>query len=166
MMDIYTKSRALLAARLVSVLSKKGLKVATAESCTGGMISAAVTSVSGASAVFDGGLCSYSNEVKARLLTVPEGTLSTVGAVSAATAAAMAKGALSLFSADVALSVTGIAGPGGGSAEKPVGTVYIAAATKYHCVVMHHRFSGDRETVRAKAAVAALTLALETAAEM
>lgn len=151
---------------LVKLLKDKGLKIATAESCTGGMVSGAITAVAGSSAVFDGGLCAYSNGVKRSLLGVPEGTLETVGAVSAATAVYMARGALKLFGADVAVSVTGIAGPDGGSDEKPVGTVYIALATKYHSVVMHHRFSGDRHNVRVKSALSALGLALETIAEL
>lgn len=145
---------------LVEALKNKGLKICTAESCTGGLISGAITDVAGASAVFDGGLCAYANCVKAGLLGVPEKTLGTVGAVSAATAAAMARGARALFDADISVAVTGIAGPDGGTAEKPVGTVYIAAATAEGVLVRRYNFSGDRENVRAKTVSAALRLAL------
>lgn len=145
---------------LVKALKKKGLKITAAESCTGGLISGAITSVSGASAVFDGGVCAYANRIKTALLGVPEKVLNTVGAVSPATAAAMARGALGLFGTDIALSVTGIAGPDGGTEEKPVGTVYIAAATAEGVIVRRYNFSGDRDAVREKAVKAALRLAL------
>jgi len=145
---------------LVTALKKKGLKFTTAESCTGGLISGAITDVAGASAVFDGGVCAYANRIKTALLGVPEKTLGTVGAVSAATAAAMARGARTLTGADIAVSVTGIAGPDGGTAEKPVGTVYIAAATAEGVLVRRYNFSGDRATIRAKTVSAALRLAL------
>ncbi len=145
---------------LVAALKKKGLKFTTAESCTGGLISGAVTEVAGASAVFDGGVCAYANRIKTALLGVPEKILGTVGAVSAATAAAMARGARTLMGADIAVSVTGIAGPDGGTAEKPVGTVYIAAATAEGVLVRRYNFSGDRAAVRAKTVSAALRLAL------
>lgn len=145
---------------LVAALKAKGLKISTAESCTGGLISGAITAIAGASAVFDGGVCSYANAVKANFLGVSETTLNTVGAVSAATAAQMARGVRKLFSADISVAVTGIAGPDGGTEEKPVGTVYIAAATEEGVWVRRYLFSGDRATVRAKTVSAALRLAL------
>lgn len=145
---------------LVEALKKKSLKICTAESCTGGLISGAITEVAGASAVFDGGVCTYANRIKTALVDVPEKTLDTVGAVSPATAAAMAKGARALFKADISVSVTGIAGPDGGTPKKPVGTVYIAAATAEGVLVRRYNFSGDRATIRAKTVSAALRLAL------
>ncbi len=145
---------------LVAALREKGLKIATAESCTGGLISGAITEVSGASEVFDGGVCSYANQIKESVLGVPARTLETVGAVSAATAAAMAKGVRKLMDAHIGVSVTGIAGPSGGTADKPVGTVYIAVATEEGVWVRHYRFSGDRATVRQKTVSSALRLAL------
>lgn len=145
---------------LVDALNKKGLKIATAESCTGGLISGAITAVSGASAVFDGSICSYANEVKAEKLGVPQKVLDGVGAVSSQTAAHMAKGAIKLFGADIAVAVTGIAGPGGGTPKKPVGTVYIAVSKGNEVWVRRYNFSGSRETVRYKTVLAALNLAI------
>ena len=107
---------------------ERGLTLATAESCTGGLVAARLTSVPGSSDVFLGGVVSYANEVKARALGVPEEVLREHGAVSAETAAAMAAGARARLGADVAVAVTGIAGPGGGTAEKPVGLVYLHAS--------------------------------------
>ncbi len=109
---------------------KAGLKIATAESCTGGLIAALLTSHPGSSDVFERGFVTYSNEAKSELLGVDTAILKAEGAVSAPVAAAMAEGALANARADAAVSVTGIAGPGGGSAHKPVGLVFIAVATK------------------------------------
>lgn len=115
---------------LVGLLTEKKLTVATAESCTGGMIAQEITSVPGASNVFGYGTVVYANEAKTKLLGVKSETLGRFGAVSRETAEEMAFGLLALSNADIAVSVTGIAGPGGGTPEKPVGTVWIGIATK------------------------------------
>lgn len=148
---------------LVKALRDKGYKICFAESCTGGLISGALTAVAGASAVFDGGLCSYANSVKSGLLGVSREVLDKVGAVSAACALQMAQGALVLFGADVAVSVTGIAGPDGGTEEKPVGTVYICVLSPSGRILKRCRFKGDRETVRTKTVITALRLATQAA---
>ena len=110
---------------VVQKLREKHLRLATAESCTGGLLSGRITAVSGASEVFDCGVCSYANEIKHRVLGVSEETLSTLGAVSAETAIQMAQGVKRLANADIGASTTGIAGPTGGTDEKPVGLVYV-----------------------------------------
>ena len=110
---------------VVQKLREKHLRLATAESCTGGLLSSRITAVSGASEVFDCGVCSYANEIKHRVLGVSEETLSTLGAVSAETAIQMAQGVKRLANADIGASTTGIAGPTGGTDEKPVGLVYV-----------------------------------------
>jgi nicotinamide-nucleotide amidase len=151
------------AAALLATLRSHGLTIATAESCTGGLISAALTAVPGSSDVVLGGLVTYSNTMKIRLLGVPETILSSVGAVSEACAARMAAGALDATGADLAIAVTGIAGPGGGSAEKPVGLVYIGLALRGGpAEVRRHVFAGDRAAVRA----ATVAEALEAAARL
>src|SRR5690606_21582888 len=118
------------AARLISDFTARGLLVATAESCTGGLIAGALTEIAGSSAVVDRGFVTYSNEAKTALLGVRTETLSAHGAVSEKTARDMAEGALSASKADCTVAVTGIAGPGGGSPEKPVGLVHLAAARR------------------------------------
>lgn len=133
---------------VVQLLTKRSQTVALAESCTGGFIAHRLTNVPGASAVFPGGVVSYANDVKEKLLDVHPATLQAHGAVSAETAREMAQGARLALSADFALAVTGIAGPGGGSAEKPVGTVFIALATARETKVASHLFSFDRETFK------------------
>ena len=115
---------------VVSALDALHWKVATAESCTGGLVSERITRVSGSSRVFDCGVCSYANAIKAKVLGVSEETLSTLGAVSAETAVQMAQGVKKLSGADIGVSTTGIAGPGGGTAEKPVGLVYMCFCTE------------------------------------
>ncbi len=117
-----------LAAETLDAAKAKGISLATAESCTGGLIGAALTSIDGSSASFHGGIIAYDNAVKTKLLGVPPSTLGKYGAVSEKTAQRMAAGALERLSVDIAVSVTGIAGPGGGSDEKPVGTVWIGTA--------------------------------------
>ena len=150
-----------LALCLLEALSTAGERVTFTESCTGGLLSAVFCSVPGASEVYDGGLVSYANSVKHRLLSVEESVLSTFGPVSEQCCAQMAKGACALFSAQLGLAVTGFAGPGGGTPEKPVGTVYIGACHKGELLVKRYLFSGDRQAVRRQAANAALRLGLE-----
>jgi len=134
------------------------LSLATAESCTGGLVAGRLTSVPGSSDVFLGGVVAYGDGVKAAQLGVPEETLAAHGAVSAETVAAMAAGARSAFGADVAVAVTGIAGPGGGTPEKPVGLVHIHAQGPGADESLEIQFSGDREAVRRRSTTAALHL--------
>jgi PncC family amidohydrolase len=153
-----------LAAGLVSRLAALGLKLVCAESCTGGLVSGALTSVPGASEVLWGSLVAYSNECKISLLRVPRETIESCGAVSAETAQAMAEGALVLSGADLALAVTGVAGPGGGSPDKPVGLVCFAWAGAGGARASASRlFSGDRGEVRAQAVEEALRGAMQLA---
>ena len=147
-----------LASDLLQALS--GRKLATAESCTGGGIGAALTAVPGSSAVYVGGIISYTNEVKHALLGVPTATLEAFGAVSAPVALAMAQGAQKALGADTALSVTGLAGPGGDDRGNPVGTVFIGYAQDQTAFAREYHFTGSREQIRAQAIDAALTLAL------
>ena len=149
-----------LASEVLSKLSGKTL--ATAESCTGGMIGAALTAVPGSSAVYKGGIISYCNGIKQSLLGVDGEVLRKFGAVSAPVAEAMALGAKKALESDAAVSVTGLAGPGGDEYGNPVGTVFIGYADAGKTVVQEYHFSGDRETVRRQAAVAALELILKT----
>jgi nicotinamide-nucleotide amidase len=134
----------------------RGLTLATAESCTGGLIGARLTEVAGSSDVFVGGLIAYANEVKEKGLGVPAETLREHGAVSAEVAAAMATGARSALGADVAVADTGIAGPGGGTPEKPVGLVYLALEGPDGARIRRFQLPGDRETVRMRATALAL----------
>lgn len=138
-----------------------GKTLATAESCTGGGIGAALTGVSGASAVYKGGIVSYQNEIKHRLLGVEEELLERVGPVSAPVAMAMATGARKALDADYAVSVTGLAGPGGDEFGNPVGTVFIAFADSCGALAEEYHFSGNREEVRQQAVNAALELILK-----
>ena len=140
-------------------LENLSLTLVTAESCTGGMIAAAMTARPGASQVFDRGFISYTDQSKAELLGVPDDVIEKHGAVSAKTAIAMARGALRHSHADIALSVTGIAGPDGGTKEKPVGLVYIGYAFRQEDHLVHsaeHRFTGNRSEIRQKTVDAAL----------
>jgi len=137
---------------------ERGLTLATAESCTGGMIAARLTSVPGSSEIFLGAVVSYADEVKAAQLGVPETVLETHGAVSAETAAAMARGARERLGADVAVAVTGIAGPGGGSEAKPVGLVHVHASAPWGDRPLELTLPGDRATIRGRATVVALHL--------
>lgn len=145
-----------LCSELIAAL--QGSTLCTAESCTGGMIGAALTAVSGSSQVFKGGIISYTNEVKNKLLNVPQELLDREGAVSAPVAEAMAAGARCVLNTDYAVSVTGLAGPGGDDYGNPVGTVYIGYADNDRCISEKYYFDGDREAVRLQAAVAVLTL--------
>ena len=148
------------AEKLVKVLTEKKMTCATAESCTGGGVGFAITAVAGSSAVFWGGVVSYDNSVKHGVLGVPEEILATKGAVSSECAAAMAEGARRRLNTDLAVSITGIAGPSGGSAEKPVGLVWFGLSSKAGTVTEKKVFSGDREAVRAAAIEHALRLLL------
>jgi len=151
-------------ARLVEVCKERGVTVVTAESCTGGLIAERITAVPGASAVFIGGVVSYANAVKCDLLGVPHEVLERVGAVSSECAEAMAAGARTLLKSDLAVSVTGVAGPDGGTPQKPVGLVFIGVASGAGVRVERCHFAGDREEVRAQAVDRALAL-LTAAAE-
>ncbi len=134
---------------LIEAYAAQGWTIATAESCTGGLIAAMLTDIPGSSAVFDRGFVTYSNASKRELLNVPEALLKTHGAVSEEVALAMATGAQQSAGTDIAISVTGIAGPGGGSNNKPVGLVFIGLAKpdgKTECWKYH--FSGDRKSIR------------------
>ncbi|MBN1575277.1 MAG: nicotinamide-nucleotide amidohydrolase family protein [Chitinispirillaceae bacterium] len=145
-----------LATEVGRLLIERKLSCATAESCTGGLIGAVITSVAGSSEYFRGGVIAYENGVKMRLLGVSERILAEQGAVSAETVAAMASGAMKLLGADCAVSVSGIAGPGGGTEEKPVGLVYIGTCITGTIDMFRHVFPGGRAAVRHAAAVAAL----------
>ena len=154
------------AEKLVKVLAEKKMTCATAESCTGGGVGYTITGVSGSSAVFWGGVISYDNSVKRDVLGVPEEVLATKGAVSSECAAAMAEGARRLLMTDLAVSLTGIAGPGGGTAEKPVGLVWFGLASggsRSRATVITEKkvFPGDREAVRTAAIEHALNLLLD-----
>lgn len=139
-----------------------GRTLATAESCTGGGIGAALTAVPGSSAVYKGGIISYCNEVKHRLLGVDDEILSTLGAVSGPVAEQMAQGARRVLDADIAVSVTGLAGPGGDEFGNPVGTVFIGYSDEKGSFFREYHFPGDRELVRRRAIEAALDLILQT----
>ena len=151
-----------LAQQIVATAVARGLMLATAESCTGGLVAGALTAVPGSSAALDRGFVTYSNEAKTQMLGVPEAVLAAHGAVSEATARAMASGAVARSWAAVSVSVTGVAGPGGGSAEKPVGLVHFAAAGPNGLIHREERF-GDigRDAVR----LASVRVALELLAD-
>lgn len=136
---------------LALMMKESGLSLSLAESCTGGLLAARITEVPGCSAYFSGALVAYGNDVKADLLRVPLSSLCSHGAVSGEVARAMAEGALVLFGSDLAISITGIAGPDGGSIEKPVGTVFIAFADKNGSSSEQCFFRGGREEVRGAA---------------
>lgn len=148
-----------LSAKVLKALA--GKRLATAESLTGGGIGQALTSVSGASAVFAGGVISYTNEVKNRVLGVPRSILDTCGAVSAPVAKAMAEGARRVIGADAAVAVTGLAGPDGDEFGNPVGTVFIGYADETTTFAREYHFPGDRAQVREQTICAALELILE-----
>jgi len=138
-----------------------GKTLATAESCTGGGIGAALTAISGSSAVYKGGIISYTNWVKENLLGVPAEILNKCGAVSGPVAQAMAEGARKRLQADVAVSVTGLAGPGGDEHGNPIGTVFIGYTDDEKSYAKEFHFVGDRETVRTQAVCTALQMILE-----
>lgn len=157
-----------LVARLADVLRARGWRLATAESCTGGLIAGFCTALAGSSDWFEGGVVSYSNAAKRELLGVPATTLDAHGAVSEPVARAMAESVLGRLDANLAVAVTGIAGPGGGSPRKPVGTVWIAFAVRgaggaVQTSAACHHFTGDRTQVRMATVVAALQGVLQLA---
>ncbi|MBN7820485.1 nicotinamide-nucleotide amidase [Bowmanella sp. Y57] len=150
-----------LAEQLGDALKQKGWTITCAESCTGGGIGYAITSISGSSGWFEQGFITYSNDVKERLLGVHHDTLVVHGAVSAQTVEEMAQGALKAAKANIAIAVSGIAGPDGGSPQKPVGTVWFGIALADKVVSVHQRFEGDRQQVREQAIDFALQQAVE-----
>jgi nicotinamide-nucleotide amidase len=143
---------------VLALCRAQGLTLATAESCTGGLIAERLTRVPGSSDVFLGGIVAYANEVKVRQLGVPADLIELHGAVSPEVAAAMASGVRERLGADVAIADTGVAGPGGGTEEKPVGLVYVAAETPDASRVLDFNYPADRQAVRSRAAVAGLHL--------
>lgn len=153
------------AKRVLNLCRRKGLKVATVESCTGGLIAATLTEIAGSSDVVERGFVTYSNEAKTELVAVPKKAIATHGAVSETVARAMAEGGCKRARVDIAVSVTGIAGPGGGSAEKPVGLVHLACARKGH-PTLHRRviLNGNRAAIRRQSVALALGLILTQAA--
>jgi PncC family amidohydrolase len=156
-----------LEARVGLALRSKGWTVAAAESCTGGLVMHRLTNISGSSDYVTGGVVAYSNQVKQAILKVKQGTLIAHGAVSEQTAGEMALGIKTLLKVDVAVSITGIAGPGGGTPEKPVGLTYIGiAAPSDVLTIERHVWPGDREAVKAASAEAALQLILDTLAKL
>ncbi|WP_455271822.1 CinA family protein [Rhizobium herbae] len=157
--DIETK-----AGQLIAAFSERGLMVATAESCTGGLIAGALTEIPGSSSVIDRGFVTYSNDAKIQMLGVDPATLDAHGAVSRQTAIEMVRGALSHSKADMAVAVTGIAGPGGGSEEKPVGLVHLAAASRGGNVLHREMRYGEigRDAVRMATVRTALIMLEET----
>ena len=153
------------AEELVKLLIEKKETVSTAESCTGGLIGGAITSVSGASEVFEQGFITYANSAKQKLLGVKSITLKNFGAVSVETCFEMAKGVCKKAKSNLGIAVTGIAGPGGGTEEKPVGLVYIGIAYKKKVTIFEYNFTGNREEVRRGTVVSALKHAREVIAE-
>lgn len=154
------------ARRIIETCTARGLTIATAESCTGGLVAGALTEIAGSSAVVLCGFVTYSNEAKQSMLAVPAEVLAAHGAVSRATAQAMAEGALENSPAALSVAVTGIAGPGGGSAEKPVGLVHFAAAARAGGRIARERHYGDigRAAVRHASVLEALAMLEELAA--
>ncbi len=143
------------------LLTERGLRLAVAESCTGGLISHLITNVPGSSTYYLGGVTAYANEVKMRMLGVNPGTLEKFGAVSGETALEMARGVRTALAADIGISVTGIAGPTGGTPEKPVGTVWIGVSTLGEEYAKHFLWRGTRLAIKKQSAQAALNLLLE-----
>lgn len=147
--------------KLVERLKKQELTLALAESCTGGMIAQHVTNVAGASTSFLGGIVCYANAVKHDFLNVPQETLDTYGAVSHETAILLAENVRALFHSDLSAAVTGVAGPDGGTVDKPVGLVYIAVLGPRGLVVRRYLFSGDRQCIRRQACATTLSMLIE-----
>jgi len=163
MADLETQAAA---TALLDLCKGKKLMLATAESCTGGLVAGALTDIAGSSAVVDRGFVTYTDEAKAEMLGVPADTLTQHGAVSREAAEAMAKGALAHSRADLAVAITGIAGPGGGTAAKPVGLVHFAAASRGGGLIHHERRYGDigRAKVRRRSVLEAIAMLAQLAA--
>lgn len=157
-------SESSLAPQVVRQFTEKGMTLGTAESLTAGLIAATVADVSGASAVLMGGVVSYDPRVKHEVLGVSQEVIDTVGVVSEACALQMADGAKKLLKVDVALSATGVAGPTGGTAENPVGTVWLGVSTAEGTIARRFQFDGDRQNVRRQTVETALRLALDVLA--
>ncbi|MHB8109046.1 MAG: CinA family protein [Syntrophorhabdaceae bacterium] len=147
--------------KIAKELEENSLSLCTAESCTGGLVAGRITKISGASGCFEGGFITYSNKAKSALLGVPGDLIERYGAVSDQTARAMAEGARAKLNTDIAVSVTGIAGPGGGTPDKPVGTVFIGLATSKRTVVREFHFSGTRHVIRKKTTDEALQFVVD-----
>ncbi len=154
------------AADVIALADGIGVTLATAESCTGGLLSASLTAVPGASAVYLGGVVAYSNDAKCHLLGVDPALVDVVGAVSDAVAMAMAAGVRDQLCAELGVAITGVAGPDGGTADTPVGTVWLAVSTDESTAPEAHRFPGGRDEVRTRAAEAALALMHRTLSRM
>jgi len=154
--EIYTISQ-----KLHEKLLYKNLTLSLAESCTGGMIQEVITSNSGASEYFMGGVVSYSNQAKINVLNVKPGTIDKFGAVSKETAIEMVKGVRAIFRTDISASITGIAGPSGGTSEKPVGTIYLAVSINDKIINRKLSLSGNRENIRKKSVLVLFKLLLE-----
>ena len=150
-----------LAEAVLAACRARGWHLATAESCTGGLVTAALTAIAGSSDVVERGFVAHSNEAKMDLLGVSADTIAAHGAVSAQTCAAMARGAIARAPVDLAVSITGVAGPDGGSPAKPVGLVYVAVAAGGEVAVRRFVFPGDRTAIRAAAAAEALSWLVE-----
>lgn len=152
-----------LAQSVVKLLCEKKLKIGTAESCTGGMLSQYITSVAGSSEVFEMGICSYSNRIKTQELGVPEAFIESFGVVSEQVASAMAKAVAQKASADIGVGITGVAGPGGGTKEKPVGTVFVAVCFGEKLVVKNLSLNenSDRDTIRKLTVISAFRMILD-----
>ena len=158
---MFTTKLKKLAIKLISACREKNIKIASAESCTGGLIAGCITSVAGSSDVFERGFNTYSNEAKSELLSIPIDVITSNGAVSKATAIAMCEGALKNAPVQLTISVTGIAGPGGGTIEKPVGTVYMASARAGKSTIeKSYLFNGNRDQIRLYTIEKALELML------
>jgi len=159
--DVSTQENA-----VVCALRQKGLTIATAESCSGGLLSKRITDIPGSSEVFGLGVCTYSNEMKQKMLGVKGEVLERFGAVSPETAAEMASGVRRISGADIGVGITGIAGPGGGTEEKPVGLIYVAVDSEKYSIVEKylpgHRYGGGREHLRYMATQTALHMVLQT----
>jgi len=162
---MYPEILYIMAEDLLAACQAADIKLALAESCTGGLIAGCITSVAGSSAVFERGFVTYTNEAKSQMLDVPPALFAQVGAVSEEVARSMAEGALNHSAAQLSLSVTGIAGPGGATQSKPVGLVHIACAREgFETRHERHVFKGDRERVRIQAVESALRLLNQMAA--
>lgn len=147
--------------KVAKLLKVKQKTLATAESCSGGLLGHRITNIPGSSIFYLGGIIAYNNSVKLKSLNVPGGTLKTLGAVSKETALAMAKGIRKKFKANYGLSITGIAGPTGGTKQKPIGLTYVAVATDNGNLCLEYFFKGTRSEIKQKAATQALQLLLE-----